>query len=66
MNTLIYIGNFISDSITKTNLLEFRNLLVTRPIKFQAANFFTIDYSTIVSLNSVVVSYTIIMWQNLS
>ncbi|CAB3229158.1 unnamed protein product [Arctia plantaginis] len=52
-------------SETKTDLMEFRKLLLTRPIKFHAAKFFTINYRTLVSLNSVVVTYTIIMRENI-
>lgn len=49
----------------KTNLLAFRNLLLTRPIKFHAAKFFTLNYRTLLTLNSVVITYTILMKQNI-
>ncbi|XP_075981619.1 uncharacterized protein LOC142980172 [Anticarsia gemmatalis] len=49
----------------KTSLLEFRNLVITRPIKFHAEKFFTVDYTLLVSVSSVVVTYTIIMLQSI-
>ncbi|CAD0203379.1 unnamed protein product [Chrysodeixis includens] len=54
-----------NSSKLKVTLAELRNLLVTRPIRYHGAHFFNIDYSILVSISSVVVTYTIIMLQSI-
>ncbi|KAJ8717620.1 hypothetical protein PYW07_005550 [Mythimna separata] len=61
---LLLINKNISANLTKT-LIEFRNLLITRPIKFHAIRFFNIEYPLLASVASVVVTYTIILLQSI-
>ncbi|XP_046970365.1 uncharacterized protein LOC124537535 [Vanessa cardui] len=50
---------------TQETLKEFKSLIISRPIKFHALNFYRLNYATIVSMFSVIVTYTIILLQNL-
>ncbi|CAB3255809.1 unnamed protein product [Arctia plantaginis] len=61
----LFIVSENNDVALKANLTELRCLVFTRPIKFHAVKFFTIDYKLLVSMCSVVVTYTIIMLQSL-
>ncbi|XP_047031397.1 uncharacterized protein LOC124638470 [Helicoverpa zea] len=61
---LVLVNKKNSNSLT-TTLEHFRNLLITRPIKFHAVQFFTIEYTLLVSLASTIVTYSIIMLQNM-
>ncbi|PZC78056.1 hypothetical protein B5X24_HaOG202659 [Helicoverpa armigera] len=61
---LVLVNKKNSNSLTNT-LEHFRNLLITRPIKFHAVQFFTIEYTLLVSLASTIVTYSIIMLQNM-
>nr|XP_021207613.1 uncharacterized protein LOC105842431 isoform X3 [Bombyx mori] len=47
-------------------LQEFRNLVQNHPIEFNMANFFQLNYSLLVSIASVVVTYTIILLQSVN
>uniref|UniRef100_A0A2A4K1I4 Gustatory receptor n=1 Tax=Heliothis virescens TaxID=7102 RepID=A0A2A4K1I4_HELVI len=62
---LVLVNKKNSTNLT-TTLEKLRNLLLTRPIKFHAAQFFTVEYTLLVSLVSTIVTYTIIMLQNLN
>ncbi|XP_045777190.1 uncharacterized protein LOC123875419 [Maniola jurtina] len=46
-------------------LNELRELVITRPVSFNAASFYTLDYPTMLSMASAVVTYTIILLQNM-
>ncbi|KAJ8731263.1 hypothetical protein PYW07_004427 [Mythimna separata] len=48
----------------RTAICDLRTLLQDRPICFNMENFFTLNYSLLVSISSVVVTYTIILFQN--
>ncbi|XP_047536528.1 uncharacterized protein LOC125070624 [Vanessa atalanta] len=58
----------INKKITKEiheSLMEFKNIIISRPINYHAMNFYRIDYATLVSMSSVIVTYTIILLQNM-
>ncbi|XP_035435560.2 uncharacterized protein LOC118266268 [Spodoptera frugiperda] len=61
---LILVNKVNSDTLT-TTLVNFRNLLLTRPIRFHATHFFTVRYPLLVSIISSAVTYTIIMLQSI-
>ncbi|CAH2240821.1 jg13452 [Pararge aegeria aegeria] len=46
-------------------LRELRDLITTRPVSFNAMNFYTLNYHTMLSVASAVVTYTIILLQNM-
>ncbi|XP_039759612.1 uncharacterized protein LOC120633468 [Pararge aegeria] len=46
-------------------LQELRDLITTRPVSFNAMNFYTLNYHTMLSVASAVVTYTIILLQNM-
>ncbi|XP_072942956.1 uncharacterized protein [Epargyreus clarus] len=48
---------------TKDALKQLRDLVISRPVQFHAVNFFTLDYRLLVSITSVVVTYTLIFLQ---
>ncbi|XP_072948828.1 uncharacterized protein [Epargyreus clarus] len=50
----------------KATASELRDLIQARPINFNMANFFRLDYSLLVSIASVVVTYTIILLQSIN
>ncbi|CAH0585611.1 unnamed protein product [Chrysodeixis includens] len=52
------------DESLRTAMLNFRSFLQERPIYFNMANFFTLNYSLLMSVASIVVTYTIILLQN--
>ncbi|XP_050352197.1 uncharacterized protein LOC126774703 [Nymphalis io] len=54
----------ITKEIQET-LKEFKSLIVSRPINYHAMNFYRLDYATLVSMASVIVTYSIILLQNL-
>ncbi|KAL0870123.1 hypothetical protein ABMA27_006277 [Loxostege sticticalis] len=55
----ILIDSNISESMRNT-LVEFRRLVLSRPIKFTAANFYRLDYSFLITFSSVVITYSLI------
>ncbi|XP_022816287.1 uncharacterized protein LOC111349412 [Spodoptera litura] len=57
--------NKVNSATLTADLLTLRNLLLTRPIKFHATHFFTIQYPLLVSVISSAVTYTIIMLQSI-
>ncbi|XP_064073859.1 uncharacterized protein LOC135193799 [Vanessa tameamea] len=60
----ILIEKKISKEIQET-LRDFKSLIMSRPINYHAMNFYRLNYATIVSMSSVIVTYTIILLQNL-
>ncbi|CAH2089145.1 unnamed protein product [Euphydryas editha] len=46
-------------------LMELKDVIISRPITYHAVNFFRVDYATLVSMASVIVTYTIIFLQSL-
>ncbi|XP_049878433.1 uncharacterized protein LOC126375512 [Pectinophora gossypiella] len=53
------------DDSLRSGIQELRALVVSRPVRFNMAYFFTLNYSFLVSIASVVVTYTIILLQSL-
>ncbi|KAL0810919.1 hypothetical protein ABMA28_010218 [Loxostege sticticalis] len=53
------------DESTRSTLAEFRTLVHTRPIEFTAANFYRLDYGLLGAFSSVIITYTVILLQNL-
>ncbi|KAL0860518.1 hypothetical protein ABMA27_009892 [Loxostege sticticalis] len=60
----ILVNKEIDESMRST-LAEFRTLVHTRPIEFTAANFYRLDYGLLGAFSSVIITYTIILLQNL-
>ncbi|KAM3965297.1 LOW QUALITY PROTEIN: uncharacterized protein ACR2FA_000685 [Aphomia sociella] len=54
------------DNETRAALTELRDLIQSRPIYFNVANFFRLNYSMLLSIASVVVTYTIILLQSMN
>ncbi|CAH1638298.1 unnamed protein product [Spodoptera littoralis] len=54
------------DEDLKPAILDLRTLLQARPICFNMSNFFALNYSLLVSIASVVVTYTIILLQSVN
>nr|AOG12966.1 gustatory receptor [Eogystia hippophaecolus] len=54
-----------SDAL-RSALGELRALIQSRPVRFHMAYFFCLNYSLLVSIASVVVTYTIILLQNMN
>ncbi|XP_075978153.1 uncharacterized protein LOC142977909 [Anticarsia gemmatalis] len=54
------------DDDLRTAVSTFRDLIQNRTIDFNMANFFSLNYSLLLSLTSVVVSYTIILLQSVN
>ncbi|KAL0810920.1 hypothetical protein ABMA28_010219 [Loxostege sticticalis] len=53
------------DESMRSTLAELRTLVHTRPIEFTAANFYRLDYGLLGAFSSVIITYTIILLQNL-
>ncbi|CAH0724175.1 unnamed protein product, partial [Brenthis ino] len=49
----------------RETLMELKQLIITRPVKYHAMNFYQLEYATVVSISSVIVTYTIILLQNI-
>ncbi|KAL0860519.1 hypothetical protein ABMA27_009893 [Loxostege sticticalis] len=60
----ILVNKEIDESMRST-LAEFRTLVQTRPIEFTAANFYRLDYGLLGAFSSVIITYTVILLQNL-
>ncbi|KAL0860521.1 hypothetical protein ABMA27_009895 [Loxostege sticticalis] len=60
----ILVNKQIDESMRST-LAEFRTLVHTRPIEFTAANFYRLDYGLLSAFSSVIITYTVILLQNL-
>ncbi|KAF9421160.1 hypothetical protein HW555_002872, partial [Spodoptera exigua] len=54
------------DEDLKPAIMDLRTLLQDRPICFNMSNFFSLNYSLLVSITSVVVTYTIILLQSVN
>ncbi|CAB3220685.1 unnamed protein product [Arctia plantaginis] len=54
------------DEDLKSAVVTFRALMQDRPITFNMADFVNVNYSFLVSLTSVLVTYTIILLQNVN
>nr|ARO70281.1 antennal gustatory receptor 9 [Dendrolimus punctatus] len=52
------------DDDLRSAVNELRELVQDRPVTFNMANFFTLNYSLLISIASVVVTYTIILLQS--
>ncbi|XP_052743935.1 uncharacterized protein LOC112050478 [Bicyclus anynana] len=46
-------------------LKELRELVISRPVRFNAVHFYTLDYATMLAMASAIVTYTIILLQNM-
>ncbi|KAL0810921.1 hypothetical protein ABMA28_010220 [Loxostege sticticalis] len=53
------------DESMRSTLAELRTLVHTRPIEFTAANFYRLDYGFLGAFSSVIITYTVILLQNL-
>nr|ARO70540.1 antennal gustatory receptor 63 [Dendrolimus punctatus] len=63
LDLIILNGNLSTE--LKSSLLELRDLMLYRPITFHAADYFTINKKLLVSICSVVVTYSIILLQSM-
>ncbi|XP_072942958.1 uncharacterized protein [Epargyreus clarus] len=50
----------------RDKLRNFRALVISRPVQFHAVNFYKLDCTLLLSVGSVVVTYTMILLQNMS
>ncbi|XP_045777826.1 uncharacterized protein LOC123875823 [Maniola jurtina] len=50
----------------RDSLKDLKCLIITRPVKFKAMNFYRLDYPCFVSVASVIITYTIILLQSLN
>lgn len=46
-------------------LMQLKDLFKTTPIRFHVLNFYRLEYSTLVSLTSAIVTYTVILLQSI-
>ncbi|XP_052743934.1 uncharacterized protein LOC112050479 [Bicyclus anynana] len=56
---------FVSASEYYEALQELRALVISRPVRFNAVHFYTLDHSTMLAMGSAIVTYTIILLQNI-